>query len=63
MRCYKNLHVKCRFEDQIDRCINTATEYASITGAKNAARRRGGYAVRIYRDKKSGDMLYYKIFA
>lgn len=64
MKNYKNIYMPVKFEDEIDRRINArGVECESLTEAKRKARELGGYAIRAYYAKDSGDLISYKIFA
>lgn len=64
MKNYKNIYMPVRFADEIERRIKASgEECASLTEAKRKAREQGGFAIRAYYAKDSGDLIGYKIFA
>lgn len=62
MRHYKNIYINVGNEDQIERALTArGEECATITEAKEKARRCGGFAVRAYLDD-GGAVVALRIF-
>jgi len=59
---YKNIYINVRYEDQIERALRArGEECATLTEAKEKARRCGGFAIRAYLDD-GGSVVALKVF-